>query len=339
MKRSRLQVISSLLFFYFFFSGFSLSSSKNEGRSYPLPGNFEDIWNATIATLEAEKIPLAKVDKANGYIQSATFPLYKKEYKNWAKAPTFSSAGFCAIEVGVVEKDPSMTVLGLKAYFKRKVGYHLTGFGKRDSSRGVFEGRLAHRIHKRLVESKFPKMKSIILGCDLHFDDATLHYVIVGADEHQLAYEQGLRNGDVLLKIDDETITPGNLFNHFINIEAESLKKVTIFRDKQEIELPVSVFYLNPDAPHFGFYVERNSRTKKFTISRVQTGGPAEKEGLLPGDALLKQNNILLDNWKNYYRVILMQKGNEPQTFLIERRGTLIEKKIMPVSEATKEVL
>lgn len=314
-------------------SGFSLSSSKGEGRSYPLPGSFNDVWEATVATLEDEKIPLSVINKKDGYIQSATFPLYKKEYKEWAKAPTFSSKGFCALEVGVVEKDPTMTVVGIKAYFKReKIGLRLTGIGKRDKSRGIFEGRLMHRIHKRLVETKYPKMKSVILGCDLHFDDKIAHYVIVGAEPHQLAYEQGLRNGDVLLKINEETVTPGNLFKNFLNIDGEVLKKITVFRDKNEVEFPISIFYLNPDAPHFGFYVERDPKTKQFIIKSVQSGSPAEREGLLPGDVLLKQNDVVLDNWKNYYRVILAQKEGAPQVFLIERKSTLLEKTITPVT-------
>jgi predicted metalloprotease with PDZ domain len=237
-----------------------------------------------------------------------------------------------------VEKDPTMTVVGIKAYFKRKHGYHVTGFGARDSSRGVFEGRLVHQIHERLVETKYPKMKSVILGCDLHFDDKIARYVIVGVESHQLAYEQGLRNGDVLLKIDGEEITPGNLFGHFLNIEGEALKKITVFRNQQQIELSVSIFYLNPDAPHLGFFADRDPKTKQFKITKVQEGSSAAREGLLPGDVLLKQNDAVLDNWKSYYRVILSQKENEAQKFLIDRRGQLIEKTIIPTAEKAKNI-
>lgn len=230
-----------------------------------------------------------------------------------------------------MEKDPRMTILGIKAYFKRKVGYHLTGFGKRDSSRGIFEGRLIHLIHKRLVETKFPKMKSIVIGCDLHFDDKIARYIIIGAETHQLAYEQGLRNGDILFKIDNEEITPANLFVHFLNIQGEAVKKFTVIRDGTNVDLPVSIFYVDPDAPQFGFRVERDSKSKEFRIVSIREGSPAQQEGLLPGDVLLKQNDVLLKNWKIYYRMILEQKGNEAQTFSIDRKGEIIEKKITPV--------
>lgn len=331
-KKSRPWELCGLLFLCLFCTGFSLSSSKSEGRSFPLPGNFEEVWNATLATLEAEKIPLATTDKARGYIQSATFPLYKKEYKEWAKAPSFSSSGFCALEIGVVEKDPTMTVVGIRAYFKRKTGLSSKGFRKRDGSRGRFEGLLGKNIHERLVGKKYPALKSVILGCDLHYDDKTARYFIAGADPATLAYEEGLRNGDVLLKIAGQEVTPGNLFGFFLNIPGESLKKFTVLRKDGELELPVRIFFLNPDAPHLGFRVDRDPKTLRFVVTRVRAGSLAEQEGFLPGDVLLKQNEVLLDGWGPYYKAILAQKDGEAQIFQVERDGKLLEKRIVPAS-------
>lgn len=330
-KKSRPWKFCGLLFLCFLFSGFSLSSSKSQGRSFPLPGNFEEVWNATLATLEAEKIPLDTTDKTRGYIRSATFPLYKKEYKEWAKAPSLSSSGFCALEIGVVEKDPTMTVVGIRAYFKRKTGLSSKGFRKTDGSRGRFEGLLGKNIHERIVEAKFPNIKSVILGCDLHYDDKTAHYYVAGADPSTLAYEQGLRNGDVLLKIAGQEVTPGNLFGFFLNVRGESLKKFTILRKEGELELPISIFFVNSNGPLLGFRAERDPKTLQFTVKDVRAGSLAEQEGFLPGDILLKQNDIALDRWENYYRAILAQKAGEPQIFQIKRNGRLLEKKIMLV--------
>ncbi len=335
LRKSRPWKLCGLLFLCFLSSGFSLSSSKSEGRSFPMPGSFDEVWNATIATLEAEKIPLAVQDKGNGYIQTATFPLYKKEYKAWAKAPSLGSSGFCALEIGVVEKDPTMTVVGIRAYFKRKTGLSTKGFRKKDGSRGTFEGLLGKNIHERLVESKYPAMKSVILGCDLHYDDKTARYFVTGADPSSLGYEQGLRDGDVILKIAGQEVTPGNLFGFFLNVQGEELKKFTILRKEGEMELPITIFFLNPDAPHFGFRVDRDKKTLKFKIVSVRPGSPAEREGFLPGDILLKQNGFVLETWENYYRAILAQKDGEPQTFQIERHGKLLEKTLALVPSST----
>jgi S1-C subfamily serine protease len=181
------------------------------------------------------------------------------------------------------------------------------------------------------VETKFPAIKSVILGCDLHYDDLTAHYFVAGSDVWTLAYEQGLRNGDVLLKIDGKEVTPGNLFGFFLNIAGETLRKFVVRRKEGEVTVPVTIFYLSPDAPHLGFHAERDPKTLKFKITSVYPGSPSEAEGLLPGDFLLQQNDILLNSWKNYYRAILAQKEGAPQTFKIERRDRILEKKIAPV--------
>lgn len=290
------------------------------------------MWNATIAILKNEKIPLAVTDKPRGYIQSATFPLYKKEYKRWAKAPTLSSSGFCALELGVVEKNSTMTVVGIKAYYKRKSGFSSRGIRAQDKSRGVFEGLLGKSINERLLETKFPALKSVILGCNLHYDDTTSFYYITEADASSLAYEQGLRNGDVLLKIDGQEVTPGNLFGFFLNIPGEAIKKFTVRRKEGDQELPVVLFYLNPDAPRLGFHVERDLKTKNFRVAEIRVSSPAGRAGLLPGDVLLKQNDILLDSWKHYYRAVLAQKAGASQIFQIDRDGKLLKKEIIPAT-------
>jgi len=53
-KKAGLRTISGLLFLSFLFSGFSLSSSKPKA-GLTAPRNFEDLWQATLATLDAEK--------------------------------------------------------------------------------------------------------------------------------------------------------------------------------------------------------------------------------------------------------------------------------------------
>lgn len=336
-KKSRPWQCCGLLFLFLVTSGFSLSSSKSQGRSFPLPGGLDEVWEATLAVLEAEKIPLDEADKSRGYVRTASFPLFKKEYKAWAKAPAISSTGFCALEIGVVEKDKTMTVVGIKAYFKRKTGFSSRGIRSRDKSRGEFEALLGARIYQRIIDKKYPVMKSVVLGCNLHYDDETAHYFVTEADKASLAYEQGLRNGDVLLKIDGREITPGNLFDFFLNIPGVALKKFTVSRKDGEQELPVSIFYLNPDAPRLGFHAERDPETLRFKVASVREDSPAEREGLLPGDVLLKQNDILLGSWKDYYRAILEQKDGDTQVFQIDRRGTLLEKKITP--EATMKAM
>ena len=361
MKKRRLQILCSLLFLCIFCLGFRPIAPKTKTRVFPMPGTFEETWEATIETLESEEIPLLKADNENRYIQSKTFPVYKKEYKIWAKAPTFSSQGFCMVEIGLdgVEGNEGVTMVGIKAYFKRKHGFHLTGFGSRDSSTGVFERLLVGRINDKLVKKKYPKLKNVILGCNIRFDENIGRYIIAEAHRTQLAYEQGLRDGDVLLKIDGTEVSPANLFNFFLGIEfeerlvkflddeyadlLENMGQAKIFGEKtfnflikrknEKIEIPVSVFYIGSEIPRFGMTVVRDEETRKFRVVNVRRDSPADKANIKRGDSLIAQNGILFDGWINYYRASLAGREHNAHYFQIEREGLIFVRKI-PLNNA-----
>ena len=158
--------------------------------------------------------------------------------------------------------------------------------------------------------------------------------MITEAAPHELAFEQGLRNGDFLYKIDGKEVTPGNLFDFFLSVSGEDMRKITVVRNKETIELPVVIFFMDPVGPRLGFRADRDPKTEQFRVTEVAEGSPAQKAGLLPGDILLKQNDFVLNNWKGYYRAILAQKEGEPQVFQIDRAGELTEKTIVPVGAA-----
>lgn len=319
------------LLILFFTSGF-LFQGKPKQRTFTLPGSFVEAWEATAEVLKAEEIPVLKEDKENGYIQTQTFPLYKREYKAWTNAPALSSAGYCVLEIGVVEIAPSVTVVGIKALFKRKQGFYLMGYRKKDKSRGGFEKLLAGRINDRLVKKKYPKLENIVVGCNFRYSEELAKYTIAEADKQSLGYEQGLRNKDVLLAIDGTEINPGNLFRFFLEVEGEVVRKFKLKRGREELEIPVSVFYLDPQAPRFGFTVARDEESGKFKVEKVAQNSPAQAAGFQTGDFLLKENGFFLNGWKPYYQALLAEKAGAEQTFLIERNGINSSIKVIPAS-------
>lgn len=320
------------LFFIFFHAsspdGFASESSK--GVTYPLTGAFQEVWKATLGTLETEEIPLLVIDEGNGYIQSKTFPLYRREYKKWSKKPLLASSGFCMIEIGLVKESEKITRIGIRAHFKRKNGFYFFGFRHDDKSKGVFEKRLIGKISDRLVKMQIPKLDSIIIGCNFKFDEEMKRYRIMEAGEGTLAYEQGLRNDDVLAKIDGKDISPENLFDFFLNVQGETVRTFTVRRGKKELDVPVSIFYANPKTPRVGIQVARDSLKNKFKITHVTEGSPAERGDLKVGDILLKQGGWTLDSWLNYYRALMAQAGGGEQIFVIVRGGAKLERKVTP---------
>jgi len=323
--KSRLARYGGLLFFFLFSSplfAFSLPpSSKTKEQAFPLPGNYQEVWNATLETLNEEKIPLHTVDASRGYIQTQTFPLFRKEYRAWSKKPAFVSPGFCMLEIGVVHHGPSVTVVGIKAYFKRKHGLYLFGYRKKDRSRGQFEKLLAGRVNDRLMKQKYPRLKHIIVGCHLRYEESLSRYVIREAGPGGLGYEQGLRDGDILLKIDGHEVHPGSLFPFLLEGKGETVRRFTLKRKRKELELPVSIFSLNPDALPLGFSTARDPETGKFKVEEVAGGSPAEKAGLRAGDFLIQENETPLDSWRHYYRALASEKPGRAQAFLIEREN------------------
>ncbi len=298
------------------------------GSSFTFSGNYDDVWEAVVSILEEEEIPILTADKASGYIETKTFPLFKEEYKTWAKKPWLASSGFCMLEIGVAKQAFQVTTVGIKAYFKREKPVLFLGHRGLDPSRGVFEALLAGRMNDRLVKKKFPKLNHIVMGCKLRYAEPLGRYVIVHVEPGHLADEQGLKNGDVLLQINGENVHPGNLFHFFLKVEREAVLGFLVERRKKRIELPVRVYFVKPNHPAYGMTVERDQKSRKFKISYIREGSPADKAGIQAGDFLLKQNGMMLDSWTHYYQAFVSEERGKPQAFQIEREGRVFTREL-----------
>lgn len=333
-KGRLLQISSLLLLLTLTASCVSLRFKESKGKAYPLPGSYDEVWDATLKALQEEKIPVEIADKEKGYIQSKTFPLYEKEYEEWAKKPPLVDPGFCLVEIGIVKQTPTMTMVGVKAYFKRKSGLNPTGYRKNDPSRGVLEALLSNRINNLLIKTKYPQLNNVIVGCSFVYDDKTKHYIIADVVPGKLAYEQGLRNGDLLMKIDNQPIDPSNLFQLLINKPGETVRTFTVMRGKELHNLPISIFYLNPGAPKVGMSVKRDDVTKKFKVVSVRPDTPAAESDIRTGDFLIQENDVPLSNNKNYYRALVAERAGQPLVFTVERNGQTLTREVIPVKKA-----
>ena len=309
------------LFFIFLANCTSLFASASKGESFPLIGSYQEVWEAALETLKKEEIPIYLADVSKGYIQSKTFPLFNKEYKAWAKKPTFARSGLCLVEVGVIKQDDRVTTVGVHTYFRRESNFYFFGFGNKDKSRGVFEKLLIGRINDTLVKKQLPKLNSIIVGCSFRYDVEKDRYVIAEVRPGGLADEQGLRTGDTLEQIDGKIINPDNLFQLITDTDGERIRVFTVKRRKQTLQVPVSVFYADPKTPRVGISVEREGLSGRFKIINVMKNSPAEEAGLRIGDFILEQNGVLINGWRSYYRALVQAQKSNGRTFVIERNG------------------
>jgi len=240
------------------------------------------------------------------------------------------------VEIGLLPQTDVMTGIAVRAYFKREQPFSATGFTKYDKSNGQFEGFLAARVSSRLLKGKFPELENLIIGTNFRYNEEHSKYMIVESDRETLGYEQGLRNGDILLKIDEKEINPENFFEALSDIKSETLKTFTVYRNGARIRLPVSIFYLDPKAPRSGMSVIKDPEGWDFIVEQVLTNSPADMAGLKPGDILLKENDFWLDSWLNYHRAIATEISGVPNIFVVKRKGKEFVTEVTPLPPAPK---
>ncbi|PIQ85519.1 MAG: hypothetical protein COV74_08490 [Candidatus Omnitrophica bacterium CG11_big_fil_rev_8_21_14_0_20_45_26] len=321
-KPSRLEFY--FLHFVFLFlcgcSSFTFFRSHPSGETTTFQGTYEQVWEATIKTLADEDIPILKVDQAQGLIETKTFPLFRREYRQWAHRPFFAPSGYCMLKIELRQQTENKTQANLQAFFRRKHGLHFFGISKQDKSRGVFEWRLAGRISDHLIKLRYPRLESTIVGCRFKLNEETERYMIVDVHEGSLGYEQGLRNGDVVIRINGMEVQPRNFFDFFLRVEGEEIKTFTVERRKHTLDIPVSVFHLDA-APTLGMRVQYREKNGQFEIIKVTAGSKAAKAGFQIGDVLIEENGIKIDGWVSYYRAILSEKKNQKLTFVVRRKS------------------
>lgn len=72
------------------------------------------------------------------------------------------------------------------------------------------------------------------------------------------------------------------------------------------------------------------------TIGYVEEGSPAENEGLVPGDAILKVNGQAVKDWKDIMGAVAFSPTSKPVHLTIERGGAILSKRVAVKSD--KEV-
>ncbi len=301
----------------------------NHAQAFPLPGTYEEVRQTTLEVLREEGIPLYVSDSAKGYIQSKTFPLYRKEYKRWAQKPLFAPAGFCMVELFFSKQmNLSQTLVSARAHFRRRQPLYFFGFRKKDKSLGIFERLLIGKINDALVKKKWPKLASVVIGCTFRYDPSKLHYVVAGIEPGGLGEEQGFQNGDTLLKINGENVTSENLFRLILDVETVKTKKFRLGRKSKEVEISARIFHIPPDLPKIGIAVRRDERSQKFRITQVIQNSPASSAGILPGDVILEENQIPLTGWLDFYQAAAENPRASKFEFKIKRDDKTFMKEV-----------
>lgn len=105
------------------------------------------------------------------------------------------------------------------------------------------------------------------------------------------AYATDFRPGDTVLAIDDRAVTTwGDVLEGLVRAEGDS---VTIRTSRDNVVIPVE----GDDAPSRRDLVSLLMPRLPAVIGRVETGSPADRAGIRPGDSLVAVNGEPVDDW------------------------------------------
>lgn len=228
-------LLGSLLFLlicsrdvYPFANPFKRGSLPSKTFTYPVV--YQELWDTVNELLKLELIPIRETNLQAGVITSEEFHIQGKEYREWAKTSRWTPSGFCTLFLKMNKKSEQLSQLVIAPDFQRARRSQVIKKGWHDRSCGIFETRLAGRVNGLLIQKYFPNLMNLVIGCDFYLNETTLKYYVAKVKESGLGIEQGLQNGDVVLKIDDVDVDVNNFFKILSQVKLTQKKRVTLDR-------------------------------------------------------------------------------------------------------------
>jgi predicted metalloprotease with PDZ domain len=126
------------------------------------------------------------------------------------------------------------------------------------------------------------------------------------------------------MAIDGLPITiQGELFSVLLGGDREELRQFTIRRKKEQMTLPMWVVRVPDIDEPLGLNLSWDGKDRHFWVSGVMPGSRAERAGIKTTDILVKEGELPLTSWTNYYRALSRQRPHGPLSVEIERHGQI----------------
>ncbi len=281
-------------------------------------------WETAQQVFKEMEIPLTLEDSQNHLMTTAFVAADTKRLRSLSSNAKFFSNGRFTLKLFFEEMSPDYTRLHVTLQIRQS-----KWVGKDErllKSRGSFEKFLAYRINQLAIGKQFPDVYQIRIGFDLIPDISSGRYLIRHVEENSPAGESGFRDGDILMEMDHKPVTiRGELFRLLSEVQSERLLTVTIRRRDAEVQIPLWIIRVGESEEKIGMSLSWDAKAKAFHVIDVDSDSRAAKGGLRRGDRLLKEGDLTLNGWSNYYRVLAREKPGVPVTLLVERDGRQID--------------
>lgn len=137
---------------------------------------------------------------------------------------------------------------------------------------------------------------SIILIGIIGIDKPNVNYV----KEDGAAYEAGIKEGDIVTKINGKDIDVGReAYNYELFYGLDDTVTVTVLRDGKEITFDVNTRYT-----YFGIGISYTADSNPIEITQIVEGGPLDKAGIKTGDVITKIDNVDLPDGESLYNYV-----------------------------------
>ncbi|MDQ7048601.1 MAG: RIP metalloprotease RseP [Enterobacterales bacterium] len=149
--------------------------------------------------------------------------------------------------------------------------------------------------------------------------------------ENSIVQKAGLESGDIIVKVDGESIQTMHDLSKAIAIRLGERSKMKLEVITHSNDIPKAITLNlnnwtlddeNPQILHsLGFYHPLERTVAE--VGSVVAGGPAEKAGILVGDTIKEIDAIAVDSWQTL-KPLVESRANQRVMFKVERKGELI---------------
>jgi membrane-associated protease RseP (regulator of RpoE activity) len=289
-----------------------------------MPGTLNDTWHATLLTLMGEYISIEVQNDEAKFIQSGEFEIQTREYQEWADQLLPASHGYGAFELHLTAITEKITQLQIAARFQAGKHGIIQNKGRHYSSTGIFESRIASRIHDYLVLYQYPELLQIVTGCNFRWDDPIGYYRVSGVAPMSFGEEQGFQNGDIVVSLSGIPMNMENFFGTLTQIRETSTHRFFVDRNGEGIYVDAEIIFLPEKLPQVGIRVAR-SEAGSFFVSEVMEDSPGETAGFQVGDILLEEEGVPITSWRNYFRGMTKISADKTRDFSVSRAGAQAE--------------
>lgn len=296
---------------------------KLKPKVFCINAGIDAAWEAALEVLKKNEIGKTLEDSANHVITTAFVHAETSRLRQLAKNAKLFSNGRFTLKIALTEMTPSYTQASLTLQIRQN-----KWIGKDErllKSRGVFEKFLAYQINQAAIAKQFPEVYELRIGFDLVPDIENNQYRIKNVEERSAAGEAGFQDGDWLMAIDEEPMTiEGELFKVLLSGGSEKLRRFTVLRDDEELMIPLWVVRVPETVEKAGMSLSWDGEARHFWVSEVTPGSKAEKAGIKTRDIIVKEGDLPLNSWTNYYRALARVKPHMPVSMEIDRDGQML---------------